>query len=90
MMQEETRVLPDGRAITYRDTIHHHTDTHIDFWDRIKILFHGRLNIHSEIYTADVCHVKGSEAKTYVPPIIKKKARVVGMVSKSDFAGEHP
>lgn len=85
MMQEQITKLQDGREIKHIDTIHHHTDTHFDFMDRVRILFTGKCRVHSEIYTGEICHVKGSKATVYVPPIFKKKDRLVGLVSNRDF-----
>lgn len=68
----------NGREIEYLDIIHHHTETKFDVWDRIKILFHGKCRISSEIYTKEVCHVQGSEAIASVPPIFRRKQKHVG------------
>lgn len=76
---EPNKKTINGREVEYRDVIHHHTETKFDFWDRIKILFHGKCLISSEIYTKEFCNVQGSEAISRVPPIIKRKPQIMGM-----------
>jgi len=79
-MQEQTATLPDGKEIKYKDCIHHHVTTTCSFMDRIRILFRGKFITSSEIYTAEVCNVKGSTGRIYVEPIFKKKPKYVGMM----------
>jgi hypothetical protein len=78
-MQVKKKII-NGREFEYLDVIHHHVETHFDFWDRIKILFHGKCRSSSEIYTKEFCHVQGSEAIVRVPPLIRRKPRTVGMM----------
>lgn len=88
-MKQPEKTILNGREIEYNDVIHHHTDTHFDWKDRIKILFTGRCRIHSEIYTMEVVNVRGSRATVYIPPIIKRRNTVVGLAHNGkDFQSQ--
>lgn len=84
-MQDQFTRLPDGKEIKYKDCIHHHVTTHLSFMDRIRILFRGKFVTSSEIYTAEVCNVKGSTGKIYVEPIFKRKPKHVGMMESPNL-----
>ncbi len=72
-MEKRTKVI-NGRSIDYLDVVHHTTTTKFDFWDRIKILFGSEVVTESELYTNhDHCLIVGSEAKTRIPSLIKRK-----------------
>lgn len=66
----------NGRKVNYLDVIHHTTTTHLNFWDRIKVLLGKEIIVQSEIYTQhEHCIVVGSEAKGFVPRLIPKKQK---------------
>jgi hypothetical protein len=79
MITETRKKTINGGEVEYLDVVHHITITKFKFWDRIKILFGKEVTTYSEIYTQnELCKVVGSEAKTHVAPLIKRKS--VGMM----------
>ncbi len=72
----------NGKAIEFKDIIHHSTSTKFKFLDRIKILFGKAAITYSEIYTKDEASVLYSEAKTFVEPFMKQKS--IGMEIKCE------
>lgn len=81
MITETRKKTINGREVEYLDVIHHTTTAKFKFWDRIKILLGKEVITSSELYTQhEWCKVVGSEAKTHVAPLIKRKS--VGMMHK--------
>jgi hypothetical protein len=79
MITETRKKTINGREVEYLDVIHHTTTTKFKFWDRIKILLGKEVITSSELYTQhEWCKVVGSEAKTHVAPLIKRKS--IGMM----------
>lgn len=75
MIAKASKKTINGREVEYFDVIFHTTTTKFKFWDRIKILFGQEATTSSEIYTQnDCCKVVGSEAKTNVAPLLKRKS----------------
>jgi hypothetical protein len=74
-MKTRTKVI-NGKSIDYLDVVHHTTTTKFKMWDRIKILFGKEIITQSELYTNhDHCLILGTTAKSYVPPIIRRKEK---------------
>ena len=59
--------------MTVAETIYHNIEQRFKFWDRVRILFRGRMWINCEIKVKHDYQVGGSKTQVIIPPIFPGK-----------------